>query len=187
MGRRLRKGFTLIELLVVISVIGLLASIVMAALTSARAKSRDATRAEALHQMSTAVEMYGTTNGHYPYTCAAAGWTSFDSAAYSPNTLCTAANGAVSTGLTLSGTLAPYIVGIADPKNLGGDSGYLYINLSDANSYCLLIWRTPENMNNFPKSAWPPSRCSTIDGNGQCTSGGTNSIYLGVGGYVGGC
>ena len=39
---KIQKGFTLIELLVVISIIGLLASGVLASLNSARMKARDA-------------------------------------------------------------------------------------------------------------------------------------------------
>lgn len=171
------RGFTLIELLVVIAIIGLLASIVMASLTSARVKARDVTRSEAMHQIQTAIELYAGDNGYYPNSNGT--WTSFDSASYGPNPIVTpnAAN--------LSAALAPYIKGEADPKNLGGDSGYLYIGAG--NDYCILIWRTPENMNDFPKSQWPPGRCTTIDSNGQCTAGGVNSVYIGVGAYAGGC
>jgi type II secretion system protein G len=59
-------GFTLIELLVVISIIGLLSSIILASLTSARARARDSVRLSDLHQLSIALELYRTTNGSYP-------------------------------------------------------------------------------------------------------------------------
>lgn len=60
------KGFTLIELLVVISIIGMLSSIVLASLNSARAKSRDANRIETLKQIQNALVLYYDTAGHYP-------------------------------------------------------------------------------------------------------------------------
>ncbi len=59
-------GFTLIELLVVIAVIGLLASVVMASLSSARAKARDARRLADLKQISLAIELFYDANGYYP-------------------------------------------------------------------------------------------------------------------------
>ena len=61
-----QKGFTLIELLVVIAIIGLLASIVLLALNSARAKSRDAKRLADVRQIATALEMYYNDNQTYP-------------------------------------------------------------------------------------------------------------------------
>ncbi|OGE76711.1 MAG: hypothetical protein A3C85_04310 [Candidatus Doudnabacteria bacterium RIFCSPHIGHO2_02_FULL_48_21] len=59
-------GFTLIELLVVISVIGLLASVIMVSLNSARAKARDSRRKAELTQITRALELYYDTYGGYP-------------------------------------------------------------------------------------------------------------------------
>jgi prepilin-type N-terminal cleavage/methylation domain-containing protein len=60
------KGFTLIELLVVVSIIGLLSTIVLASLATARAKSRDAQRRALARQFQTALELYRLDNGTYP-------------------------------------------------------------------------------------------------------------------------
>lgn len=61
------KGFTLIELLVVIAIIGVLASIVLASLNSARRKSRDARRVVDIKQVQLALELYFDGQGsQYP-------------------------------------------------------------------------------------------------------------------------
>ena len=59
-------GFTLIELLVVITIIGLLASIVLISLNSARTKSRDAKRIADFEQIATAMELFYDQIGKYP-------------------------------------------------------------------------------------------------------------------------
>lgn len=61
-----KKGFTLIELLVVISIIGILASVVLASLNSARRKSRDARRVADIKQIQLALELYFDSKGEYP-------------------------------------------------------------------------------------------------------------------------
>lgn len=65
--KRDQRGFTLIELLVVIAIIGVLASIVLASLNSARRKSRDARRITDIKQLQLALELYFDGQGNaYP-------------------------------------------------------------------------------------------------------------------------
>lgn len=67
---RSNRGFTLIELLVVVAIIGLLASIVIASLNTARMKGRDARRVADIKQISLALEMYNDANSQYATTSA---------------------------------------------------------------------------------------------------------------------
>ena len=64
--KKISRGFTLIELLVVIAVIGLLASVIMVSLNSARLKARDAKRLQTLTQIETALDIYYNQYGDIP-------------------------------------------------------------------------------------------------------------------------
>jgi general secretion pathway protein G len=66
-----KKGFTLIELLVVIAIIGLLSTLAVVALNSARQKSRDSKRVADVKQIQTALELYFADLNGYPAAASA--------------------------------------------------------------------------------------------------------------------
>lgn len=67
-----QKGFTLIELLVVIAIIGVLASVVLASLNTARSKGADASIKSNLNGIRSQAELYYDSNSN-SYTGGAAG------------------------------------------------------------------------------------------------------------------
>ena len=64
------KGFTLIELLVVIAIIGILASVVLASLSSARVKGADSSVKANLNSIRAEAEIYYLDKGDYNGLCA---------------------------------------------------------------------------------------------------------------------
>lgn len=111
---RTRKGFTLIELLVVIAIIGLLSTLAVVALNSARKKSRDAKRVSDIRQIQTAAELYFNDCNAYPAT------------------LATTANNGCPAGTTF-GTFMSLIPSNPAP----GGTAYTYVSASPYSSYTL--------------------------------------------------
>jgi prepilin-type N-terminal cleavage/methylation domain-containing protein len=73
MKKTTKAAFTLVELLVVISIIGLLSSVVLASLNSARVKARDARRQADMKELQKAVEFYYDKYNAYPNNDTTAG------------------------------------------------------------------------------------------------------------------
>jgi type II secretion system protein G len=139
------KAFTLIELLVVIAIIGLLASIVLVALNSARAKSRDAKRVADLRELQSALELYYTDNGVYPQTSCESPPGGAQSACWS--TFLSSYVGSMPTDpLNVNATYGYYYSGKVQP-NAGGCG---YTHTGSDNNYILTT--RLENPSAFPGS-----------------------------------
>lgn len=70
----MKKGFTLIELLVVISIIGILATLLLANFNTARGRARDAQRKSDMKNLQTALRLYYNDNERYPLGTDASNW-----------------------------------------------------------------------------------------------------------------
>jgi len=64
-----KKGFTLIELLVVVAIIGILATVVLASLGSARDKAKDAALAAEISSIRAQGELVAINDGDYAAVC----------------------------------------------------------------------------------------------------------------------
>lgn len=150
-SRHEKSGFTLIELLVVFSIISVLSSIVLGAVSSARANARDAQRIIGLRQINNALNLYFAVNNQYPSIFSGPG-----------STYCSAISNSAGAD-PFKTSLLPYLSSMPmDPQYDG-----VTVVLPYAYQYCVgssyatssrqyyTIWATQEKSNGNYGTPWP--------------------------------
>ncbi|MES2216622.1 MAG: type II secretion system protein [Patescibacteria group bacterium] len=136
MKSRLNKGFTLIELLVVIAIIGLLSSIVISSLATARLKGKDASIKQQMSQLRNLLELNKIDYDSY--------------AQLQPNTWFNTAGSCASNipggnyynqAVTICNAI--YALNANDPNNFMGNNYSMYMGEQTANNnfkYSIMAW-----------------------------------------------
>lgn len=134
------SGFTLIELLVVIAIIGILSSVVLTSLSSARDKAKMARRVADARQVKTALESYAiANNGAYPSS--SNGW----------NSQCTTWGG-LSNANVIPGLTPTYMPTLPQDPDSSGVTNCCYVYRSDGTDYKFIVGY---NCGNVTYSAYP--------------------------------
>jgi len=158
-----QKGFTLIELLVVIAIIGLLSTLAVVSLNSARSKARDARRTSDIRQIQTALDMYYNDAGEYPQT-ANGDTITLGSATDNGSVLCyEAADTTPQEGFYAATTNCDTTIMSQVPEDPQSAQSYTYgDNFADASTYSITF--TLENDN----ATWGGNSCTASPGQITC-------------------
>jgi prepilin-type N-terminal cleavage/methylation domain-containing protein len=139
MNSTFKRGFTLIELLVVIAIIGILASVVLASLNSARDKGANAAAKSSMNNARAQAELYYDDNARTYTTVCTAGTNNISALLDAADNAVTAADACFDTAggwaasIQLNAPAGWYCV---DSTGYGGELP-ANPNLSDANLTCL--------------------------------------------------
>lgn len=171
---KLQRGFTLIELLVVIAIIGLLSSVVMASLNSARNKALDAKRQSDMQAVKNALLLYANDHdGMYPHLDAE-GLPSIPSGeGYGLNCWNGWQSGNINGGFNWLEVLETggYISKMPYERNMGNECVYRYVNIqtggnsttpntecgSPTGKYAILAWKETTDVK--PDSTYAQPAC----------------------------
>ena len=134
MNKMNKKGFTLVELLVVIVIIGLLSTLAIVALNSARAKARDAKRVSDIKQLQTAYELYFNDQNKYPpaATAIVLGEGTDCGTSQACDNLCNNATGFEYNTCSSGEVLMALVPKDPDPAASGGSGTYVHTSATDA-------------------------------------------------------
>jgi prepilin-type N-terminal cleavage/methylation domain-containing protein len=164
--KKYQKGFTLIELLIVIAIVGVLSTVVLASLNSARAKARDSARISNVKEVQKALAIFHSDYGSYPVS---ATWSGNGSDYGSLSN--TGVNGYIP-------NLAPaYIKELPIDPNQTASNGYIY--KSNGSDYFFMAHGTAEKT--VPVAFQRPSAPTSND-IAVYTPGLANATFSGVGG-----
>ena len=155
-------AFTLIELMVVVAVIGFIASIIMAGLTSAQLDARDKRRIADVRQLENALQLYYTRYNTYP-------------------TEVSGANGNVSTNATFKTVMAPFMSGVpSDPTGPANATYYYYYDGKHncgGKEYAVIFARQMDKPANANYTTFLNTTCAgVLDGEGR--GGGVESYNI---------
>jgi len=160
------RAFTLIELLVVIAIIGVLSSVVLASLNTARVKGRDAQRVSSLKEVQTALELYASEHdGEYPnsggnWNSQCNGWTKKTADEEIP-------------GL-VSGGYIPSLPTDSEQSVSGNTCCYLYYTGNGTSDYKFMLYNCPTSMACYNSSNNPLPDPHRTQSCAVYTPGGTN-------------
>ena len=160
MTKQNTKGFTLIELLVVIAIIGILSTLAVVSLSSARARARDSRRIADIRNIQSALELYFTDNSVYP---GPNGPTDISAAAGATYNLCTTDDW--STTACAAGTI---LISVPPEASSGDVYNYTRKNAGSGTNNDYSIYFTLEGT------------AGNITGNGCATPSGIADLTAGV-------